>query len=240
MKDSLYSAIGLAAASLEQQLDFNAFISSTLVPEVQIHEPGYNVLRRRAAIVLGQWVPVKPDQLHRESIYQIFQHLLNKQDPLNDLVVRITAGRQLKNILDPFEFSPTVFLPYATPILQNLLTLIQEVDLSETKMGLLETVRTAVVKMDDHVRRRLLHIVGTINCFQILPFSDQIIHLLPPLWEQSGEEHLMKQAILTLLSSLMNALKGDSVKYHADILPLIQSSIEPESVGLVFFKSYCR
>lgn len=54
--------------------------------------------------------------------------------------------------------------------------------------------------------------------------------LLPPLWEQSGEEHLMKQAILTLLSSLMNALKRDSVNYHGNLLPLIRNSIDPESV----------
>lgn len=40
----------------------------------------------------------------------------------------------------------------------------------------------------------------------------------------------MKQAILTLLSSLMNALKSDSVNYHKDMLPLIQNSIEPGSV----------
>jgi hypothetical protein len=59
--------------------------------------------------------------------------------------------------------------------------------------------------------------------------------LLPPLWEQSGEEHLMKQAILTLLSSLMSALKSDSVKYHKDLLPLIQNSIEPESVCMFLF-----
>lgn len=57
--------------------------------------------------------------------------------------------------------------------------------------------------------------------------------LLPPLWEQSGEEHLMKQAILTLLSSLMNALKSDSVNYHEDMLPLIQNSIEPGSVSIL-------
>lgn len=152
LKDSLYSAIGLASASLEQHLDFNTFLQSTLVAEVQIQDQGYNLLRRRIAILLGQWVPVKPGELDRNAIYQIFQHLLNKQDPLNDLVVRITAGRQLKNVLDPYEFSPTVFMPYATPILQALMALIQEVELSDTKMGLLETVRVAVVKMENHVR----------------------------------------------------------------------------------------
>ncbi|GAD98972.1 hypothetical protein ANI_1_536164 [Paecilomyces variotii No. 5] len=218
LKDSLYSAIGLAAASLEQQLDFNTFLESTLVPEVQIQERGYNILRRRVAILLGQWVPVKPGELNRTAIYQIFQHLLNKQDPLNDLVVRITTGRQLRSVLDPYEFSPEVFLPFAPAILESIMGLVQEVELSETKMGLLETVRVAVVKMEDNIG----------------PFSDQIIRLLPPLWEQSGEEHLMKQAILTLLSALIHSLKQQSVRYHADILPLIKNSIEPGSETLIY------
>ncbi|PWY95481.1 importin 11 [Aspergillus sclerotioniger CBS 115572] len=218
LKDSLYSAIGLSAASLEQHLDFNKFLESTLVPEVQIQEQGYNLLRRRIAMVLGQWVPVKSSELNKNAIYQIFQHLLSKQDPLNDLVVRITAGRQLKNVLDPFEFSPTEFLPYAPAILQDLMALVQEVELSETKMGLLDTVRMAVVKMEDH----------------IAPFSDQILSLLPPLWESSGEEHLMKQAILTLLSSLIHSLKQESTRYHSLILPLIQNSVEPGSETLIY------
>ncbi|PKY04285.1 ARM repeat-containing protein [Aspergillus campestris IBT 28561] len=218
LKDSLYSAIGLAAASLEQHLDFNSFLENTLVPEVQIQEEGYNLLRRRIAILLGQWVPVKFDQLNRDAIYQIFQHLLGQQDPLNDLVVRITAGRQLKYVMEPFEFTPAGFLPYAPAILRDLMSLVQEVDLSETKMGLLDTVRTAVIKMEDHIN----------------PFSDQILSLLPPLWESSGEEHLMKQAILTLLSSLINSLKQDSIRYHSLILPLIKNSVEPGSETIIY------
>jgi hypothetical protein len=152
LKDSLYSAIGLASASLEQHLDFNSFLQSTLISEVQIQQQGYNLLRRRIAIVLGQWMPVKPGELNRATVYQIFQHLLNKDDPLNDQVVRVTAGRQLKNVIDPYEFTAEGFLPYAPPILQGIMNLIQEVELPETKMGLLETVRVVVVKMEDHVR----------------------------------------------------------------------------------------
>lgn len=76
----------------------------------------------------------------------------------------------------------------------------------------------------------LLSIKHFSNVFQISPFSDQIISLLPPLWESSGEEHLMKQAILTLLSSLIRAMKQESVRYHSLIIPLIQSSVEPGSV----------
>lgn len=59
--------------------------------------------------------------------------------------------------------------------------------------------------------------------------------ILPVLWELSGEEHLMKQAILTLLSALMNSLKQESVKYHPLIFPLIRNSVEPGSVRLFPF-----
>ncbi|PGH17942.1 hypothetical protein AJ79_00841 [Helicocarpus griseus UAMH5409] len=218
LKDSLYSAVGLGAAILEKEFDFNAFLSSTLIPEVQIQQPGYNLLRRRIAILLGQWAPVKADELDMSSIYQIFQHLLNKNDSINDQVVRVTAGRQLKNVLDPFEFSVDRFLPYATPTLQSLMDLISEVTLSETKMALLGTVRVAVVKMED----------------QIAPYADQIISLLPQLWEQSSEENLMKQAILTLLSSLINSMKQESVRYHPMIIPLIEKSVDPQSEALIY------
>lgn len=163
LKDSLYSAIGHAAPCLEKHLDFNAFLLSTLVPEVQISQPGYNIIRRRIAILLGQWMPIKPSELDRPAVYQIFQYLLNKDDPLNDQVVRVTAGRQLKNVLDPFEFSAEGFLPYSTLILQSLMSLMQEVELVETKMALLETVRMAVVKMEDHVGFPSLHLKIFVN-----------------------------------------------------------------------------
>ncbi|KAJ5278946.1 hypothetical protein N7478_004318 [Penicillium angulare] len=218
LKDSLYSAIGLAAASLEQHLDFNTFLEGTVVPEVQIQDQEYRLLRRRIPMVLGQWVPIQYEKLNINAVYQIFQHLLNKEDPLNDLVVRITAGRQLSQILEPYEFTPESFIPYAPSILGNLMSLVQDVDVAETKMGLLETVRVVVVKMEHH----------------IAPFSDAILSLLPPLWEESGDEHLMKQAILTLLSSLIHSLKQESARYHSLILPLIQGSVDLNSETFIY------
>ena len=163
LKDSLYSAVGLAAASLEHHLDFNAFLEHTMVVEVQSQEPEYKLLRRRIALVLGQWFPVKAGDLNMNAIYQIFQHLLGKHDPLNDLVVRITAGRQLRSVLDSYEFSPEAFMSFAPTILESLMSLVQEVESSDTKMGLLETVRMVVVKMEDHVSYRLIFVGGCVT-----------------------------------------------------------------------------
>ncbi|KAI5299855.1 hypothetical protein KEM56_002914, partial [Ascosphaera pollenicola] len=213
LKDSIYCAVGLAAPVLEKHLDFNTFLETILVQEATRQIPGQNLLRRRIILLLAEWVPVKIEHLNMEKVYQIFQHLLSDSDPLNDVVVRLTAARQLKKVLDPFEFNPTLFQSYITPILSAVLSLIERSSLVQTKMGLLETVRVIVVKMEDHIS----------------PFTDRIISLLPPLWEQAGEEYLMKQAILTLLASMMHSLKDASARYHSLILPLIQQSSDPDS-----------
>ena len=154
LKDSIYAAIGIAAPVLEPNpdFDFGYFLNNTLVQEVQISQAGYYILRRRAAVVLGQWLPVK-EGLDRPLVYQIFQHLLDKRDQLNDQVVRVTAGRQLRNVVDPFEFAAESFMPYVPNILSSLMALIEEVELPDTKLALLNTISVIVTKMEQHVCR---------------------------------------------------------------------------------------
>lgn len=55
--------------------------------------------------------------------------------------------------------------------------------------------------------------------------------ILPPLWDQSEEEHLMKQAILTILARLINAMKVESRPFHSLVLPIIKGAVEPGSVS---------
>jgi hypothetical protein len=218
-KDSVYTAIGLSAPVVHEQLDFDAFIRDVLVQEVQKQIPGFNILRRRAAILLGQWITIKVGEQSRLLVFQIFQHLLTREgQPLNDQVVRVTAGRQLKNIADDWDFRPEQFLPYAEATLGSIMALISEVELSETKMALLNTISVIVERMDN----------------RISPFAERIIELLPPLWEQSGEEHLMKQAVLTILARLVTAMKADSLPFHPLVLPIIKGAIEPGSETQIY------
>ncbi|KAI1609016.1 armadillo-type protein [Exophiala viscosa] len=218
LKDSLYSAVGIAAACLEDVLDFNTFLRTTLVPEVQMLQPNYNLLRRRTAILLGQWVPIKPEAIDRVAVYQIFTHLLASGEELNDHVVRVTAGRQLRLVLEPFEFNFAEFQPYASHLLKSLMSLISETELSETKMALLETVRVAVTKLEGHIE----------------PYAPDIMSMLQPLWIDSGEEHLMKQAILTMVTAIVTSLGQKSLSYHVAILPIIRDSVQPDSEAIVY------
>lgn len=218
LKDSLYSAIGIAAACVEDILDINNFVRNTLVPEVQLTKANYNLLRRRMAILLGQWVPIKPEQIDRVAVYQIFTYLLSPDEKMNDHVVRVTAGRQLRMILEPFEFSFQDFQPYATSILENLMGLIQETELSETKMALMETVRVAVTKLEGEIE----------------PYAAGIMSILPKLWAESGEEHLMKQNILTMITAIITSLGKRGASFHEQIYPLIHDSIQPDSEASVY------
>ncbi|KAF4552539.1 Importin-beta N-terminal domain-containing protein 2 [Elsinoe fawcettii] len=212
-KDAVYAAIGMAAAIFRDDIDFDSLLTSTLIPEIQKQSEGCNIFRRRTAIFCGQWIVVKASQDSKAFIYQIFDHLLNPADPLNDAVVRITAGRHFKYIADDFEFDSAKFAPYAESIIMRLMALIEEVDLTATKMALLDTISVLIERFEHHIE----------------PFAERIVAMLPPLWEQSGDEHLMKQSILTILARLTNALKELSSRFHAMLIPIIQSTVQPDS-----------
>ncbi|KAH0556736.1 hypothetical protein GP486_005475 [Trichoglossum hirsutum] len=212
-KDSVYTAIGLSAAVLNGRLDFDAFLTSTLVAEVQKKQPGYSILRRRIAILIGQWVAVKISSSNRVTVYQIFQYILDKDDSLNDLVVRVTAGKQFKNVIDDWDFEVDLFVPYLPGTLGRIMALVGEVDLTETKMALLSVVAVAVERLGHHVS----------------PYVEQIISMLPPLWARAGEEHLLKQSILAIFIKLIESTGVESRQFHSVVLPLVKMTLEPGS-----------
>ena len=144
----------MAASVLEEKLDFDLFLRHTLTQESQTDQPGCGILKRRIAIILGQWLPVK-DGLDRPLVYQIFQHLLDKNIPSNDLVVRITAGKHLKNVIIPFDFRFEQFEPFATTILHRLVALIEEVELNETKLALLNTLLVLIQSVEEKVEANI-------------------------------------------------------------------------------------
>lgn len=222
IKDAIYTAIGLAASTLHPHLNFDQFIQDTLVNEIQVSLPGYNIIRRRVAIIIGQWVTVKISIEARPTLYKIMQHLLNPEDPLNDLVVRLTAAHNLKSCIDEWDFRMDGFLPFVDDIFDKLMGLINEAEQTETRMGLLDVIGVIVDRLEHRVA----------------PYAERIVRILPPLWEQTGDEHLFKQAILSILTKLIGAMKDSSVQYHNLVIPLIRYSVEPGSVRLPRPRAY--
>lgn len=213
-KEAVYTAMGLAAAHVFTVFDFDAVLASTLVNDARQQGGLYKVLRRRIAILISQWAPVKLADASRPLVYQIFQHFLNPSDETNDLVVRITAARQLRWIADELDFSVEAFLPYTADVLSQLVQLIQNVDVDETKLAILESVRILVTRMED----------------QVSQFGDQLMAALPGVWQNSGaEEYMIKQAVIAIFAALVMSMGQSSQRYQNFMIPLLSEAARPGS-----------
>ncbi|KAI5467452.1 armadillo-type protein [Mariannaea sp. PMI_226] len=205
-KEAVYTAMGLAAAHVFNVFDFDAILSSTIVSDAQQQGGLYKVLRRRIAILVSAWAPVKLTDVSRPLVYQVFQHFLNPDDQTNDIVVRITAARQLRWVADELDFSIEGFLPYASNILTQLIDLIQNVDVDEAKLAILESIRIIVTRMES----------------QVSQFGDQLMSTLPRVWENSGtEEYMIKQAVIAIFSALVMSMESNSQRYQHLMVPLL-------------------
>ncbi|KAK4441959.1 armadillo-type protein [Podospora aff. communis PSN243] len=213
-KEAAYCALGCAAAIVQETFDFDRFLNTTLVKDTQIQDSMAKLLRRRISILLSQWIPIKISKSSRPVVYEIYRHLLKPDDVHNDEVVRITAARQFRWIADDFEFIAEDFMPFAADYFNLLVNLLNEVDSDETKLAILETIRVVVGRMGPLMSQ----------------FGDAIMVVLPSLWESVGsEEYMMKQAILSIMSTLIMALQTDSRRYHAIIIPLLREAMNPDS-----------
>ena len=213
-KEAVYTAMGLAAAHVVGAFNFDAVLSSTIVNDAQQTGGLHRVLRRRIAILISQWAPVKLDDASRPIVYQIFRHFLNPSDETNDLVVRITAARQLRWIADELEFNPEAFLPYTSDVLSQLSDLIQSLAIDETKLAILESIRILVTRMEE----------------QVSQFGDQLMISLPKVWQETGsEEYMIKQAIIAIFAALVMSMGSNSQRYQKEMVPLLGEAARPGS-----------
>ncbi|TQV96285.1 hypothetical protein V2A60_003294 [Cordyceps javanica] len=205
-KEAVYTAMGLSAAHVVNSFDFEAVLSSTLITDAQQSGGLFRVLRRRIAILVSQWAPIKLSNQSRPIVYQMFRHFLNPEDETNDIVVRITAARQLRWIADELEFNVEAFLPYAADVLSQLVDLLQNVVVDETKLAILESIRILVMRMEE----------------QVVQFGDQLMTALPKVWENSdAEEYMIKQHIIAIFAALVMSMGNESQRYHNFMMPLL-------------------
>ncbi|KAI1109387.1 putative importin 11 [Nemania sp. NC0429] len=218
-KEAVYASMGLAAALVESAFDFDSLLRTVIMNDAEQTAPMCQILRRRIAILLSQWVPVKISGDTRPLVYEIFRHFLNPSNPHNDIVVRITAARQFKAVVDEFGFDEISFAPQASDVLRELVSLIQTVEIDETRLAIIETLRSLISRMDTSITQ----------------FSDLVMNALPGIWGSAGElGFMMKQAVLAILTSLVIAMRVDSQRYHHLVLPLIAEATQQGSDAFVY------
>ncbi|KAK9247449.1 armadillo-type protein [Lipomyces tetrasporus] len=216
-RDAVYCAFSIGCNALFEDVDFDNIFLRVFAPQVanagsdvpSIHR----IILRRISLIISNWISVKCGADVRKDVYEVLARQLDSSLPLNDTVVQLTAAMALKSAVDEWDFKLDVFLPYLELFLTRLIDMMAKVDMFETKLSLLQVI-SVIVEMAE---------------MRIIAFADKIVALLPSLWEQAGDEHILKGAILQTLTNLIQATGKQSYKFHQLYVPLISGIVDPKS-----------
>ncbi|GAA5815784.1 hypothetical protein MFLAVUS_009299 [Mucor flavus] len=201
-KDAVYGAIGLGVNSLYGRLDFEPFVMNRLVHELKTKNPEFKILRRRIGWMLGKWVTEGISSDCRKVIYEILLELMSEEE---DLVVRLTAANGLKQAVDDWDFDIDIVLPYLGRAMSLLLTLLHEVEESDTTLQLISYL-TAIMDR---------------TSINIIPYAGQIIQLLAPLWGPNTEP-LLKSSLVVTFTKITSILNEQSAQLHEIFIPIVR------------------
>lgn len=184
IKESIYNAIGLTAFHLFDDVDFDSWYQSHLSYELKIQGSNFRPLRKRIIWMVGQWTGVKFSKALRPMVYEACLELLQ---PTEDMVVRLTASKTLKAILEDFDFCAEQFLDYLEPSFTLLFHLLKESKECDTKMNVLGVMSFIVEKMSMSIKIQ----------------ADNLVAYLPMLWEDGShaEHNMLRVSIISALVS---------------------------------------
>lgn len=180
IKESIYNAVGLIAFHLFDDVDFDAWFTIQLLYELKIPGSNFRVLRKRIIWMVGAWTAVKFSKSLRPLVYKACLELLQSSE---DMVVRLTASKTLKTVLEDFDFDAEQFLEFMEPSFTLLFQLLKEAKECDTKMNVLYVMSFIVEKMSLSMKIQ----------------ADNLVGYLPRLWEEGSEHNMLRVAIISAL-----------------------------------------
>lgn len=182
IKESIYNAVGLTAFHLFDDVDFDTWFTMQLLYELKIPGTQFKIVRKRILWVVAAWSAVKFSKSNRPLIYQAcLEHLQSSED----MVVRLTASKTLKTVLEDFDFDAEHFLEFMEPSFNLLFHLLKEAKECDTKMNVLSVMSFIVEKMSLSMKIQ----------------ADNLVGYLPRLWEEGSEHNMLRVAIISALVS---------------------------------------
>ena len=215
-KDAVYNAVGLAAFDLFDEIDFDGWLSNGIQKELAVvSDSNYRIVRRRVVWLIGQWSGVKLSPSYRPKLYELLLPALGQEE---DLVVRITAARALKIVIDDFEFCAEEVQPYLQPAFDRLFCLLKEVEECDTKLSVL------------NVLSYLIERVGT----GIRALCEGLVNYLPHLWDASADHNMLRCAILTTLVVVVQGLGTASEAIAPFVYCVVKLSVDSKNDESVY------
>ncbi|KAJ3074453.1 Importin-11 [Podochytrium sp. JEL0797] len=214
LKDAVYSAAAYCSYDLYDYVDFDPWFETRLLPE-SITQPSpssnplWKLIRRRVTMLISYWIAVKSAATMRPLFYRLLIHIASPHNE-SDLVVRLSAIMTLRVVVDEGILTDAeVFEPFVEACVGVLVELVVEAEEFDTKVGGLAALKGVIYMMGQ----------------KIAPFAGKITEQIPRLWEASYDQIMFRTSILLVLTTLVQALKEQSVMLHPLVLPAIQTTL---------------
>ncbi|VAH25969.1 unnamed protein product [Triticum turgidum subsp. durum] len=176
--------------------------------EISNGHPNMRIIRRKVALLLGQWISeIKGDT--RKLVYRALVALL--QD--NDIAVRLAACSSLCYLFQESSFSELDLFECLPTCWTMCFKLTEDVQEFDSKVQVLNFISV------------LLEHVGD----KVIPFASQLSQFFQKIWDESAGESLLQIQLLTALRTFVSSLGYQSpLSYHM-LMPILQSGVNVDS-----------
>ncbi|XP_003744438.1 importin-11 [Galendromus occidentalis] len=214
-RQATYTAVGLAPYMLYDHLDFDKWFLEFLIPELRVNHKNYLIVHRTILWMLSQWSDIKLSERHRPLLYETLAAFV---EPDKDLVVRLAACQATKDVVDDFVFIADQFAPYLDFYMKAIFQLLTDLQDCQGKMVVLQTTTFIVERMGKRCD----------------PFAERIVAFVPLLWTESSEHIMLRVAIISLLTRIIDNMQAVDASLFPTTLSIIAHSVNPDEPQQVF------
>ncbi|CAG9463738.1 unnamed protein product [Pedinophyceae sp. YPF-701] len=204
-REGVYSAVGWGAHELHDYIDVRAWMDASLLREAALPGATLRPLRRRAVIVIGQWVG-KLDGDMRPGVYSVLIAALSSGDP----AISLAAVAALRAIIDDFGFEQDQFSPFVAPCLSALLSSMQTFARFDAQVQAFALICLVIERQGEDIR----------------PHAGGLLEMLPQVWAEADGQPLLRMQVLVALGRLVSALGPASGQALPVVLPLLRVALD--------------
>ncbi|KAJ1986902.1 hypothetical protein H4R33_003108 [Dimargaris cristalligena] len=206
--DALYSAIGVSFRYLGNNIDYNNWITTKLVPDLREDGGPYSsILRWRTAWLIGE---LAEEDFPRSTTLVVYEALVHLTSPNQHLIVRLASLMALRGWMDTLKFSPHDFSPYLERLLGDIVQLLQTLEEPACQSRAI----------------RCLAVISQCMDKAVAPAGAHFMNVLFQLWQECPELTLKNEIVASMIR-LVTAMGPLSLDLQPLILQILQASIPP-------------
>lgn len=227
VQDAILCTFQLSADSIADKVDFNALLKDVFIPmALRNTSSDDKIIKRRICLVISDWVKINCSNESRVEIYKLLNVFLSSgntagENVNNDVVVKLSSIQCLLIIVDDWDFNKKDFEPFLGQFIANLIGILQQMNLTESKLYILNTLAVLIERCNP--------LIGYDTLMSLLG-------MVPKYWEMSNDEAetILKNSLIRILKNLVISLNENSIETYYIALPIIETCCSENSENFQF------